>query len=308
MRVPVTFSDEAPEVQDLTLKVKRPQSRAQPANLPAPIPAPPPEPPPAEPEPRLASPQPGTSKEGAGLSQSPMEHPRGRRRARVDSESEGLPEPKRSSAESTNKTERRQTRASQRKRERSMERNTDERAPVRTKPEQPGYKLPAWYTLADEDTDMSDPSDLSDTGNVNQISPIVTVNITPNSLIPTRGTEGSAGWDCRANQSVTLEPGRPTKVDLGMRAAIPADWCLLLHSRSKLASEGITVEAGVIDSDFRGSIVALLYNHNHTARRIHKGKPIAQALFIPVPTINWQVTSLNETDYGDCGFGHTDKS
>ena len=115
LRVPVTFSDEAPEVQDLTLKVKRPQSRAQPADLPAPIPAPPPEPPPAEPEPRLASPQPGTSKEGAGLTQSPMEHPRGRRRARVDSESEGLPEPKRSSAESTKQTERRQTRASLRK-------------------------------------------------------------------------------------------------------------------------------------------------------------------------------------------------
>ena len=184
----------------------------------------------------------------------------------------------------------------------------DERAPVCTKPDYPGYQLPELYKLSDEDTDMSDPSDLSDTGNMNQINAVVTVNITPDSLIPTRGTKGSAGWDCRANQSVTLEPGRPTKVDLGMRAAIPADWCLLLHSRSKLASEGITVEAGVIDSDFRGSIVALLYNHNHTARRIQKGERIAQALFVPVATINWQVTSLNETTCGDRGFGHTDKS
>ena len=188
-----------------------------------------------------------------------------------------------------------------RKQEQSTDNNySEEKAAIRTQPD--------WYQLADKDSEMSDPSDLSDSGNVNQIMPTVTVNVTPESLIPTRGTEGSAGWDCQANQSITLQPGRPTKVDIGLRAAVPVDWGLLLYSRSKLACEGITVEAGLIDSDYRGVIHAVLYNHTHTVRRIQRGEKICQLIFLPVPTINWQVQSqLDETERGDRGFGHTDQ-
>jgi len=81
---------------------------------------------------------------------------------------------------------------------------------------------------------------------------------------------------------------------------------MLLHSRSKLATEGITVEAGLIDSDYRGPIQCVLYNHTHTQRRIQKGERICQALILPVPQVAWQtVAVLDDSARGAAGFGST---
>ena len=88
--------------------------------------------------------------------------------------------------------------------------------------------------------------------------------------------------------------------------AIPAGYCVLLHSRSRLASEGITVEAGLIDSDYRGPVTALLHNSTHLPRRVQKGERICQALTLPVPIVNWEVVSeLDKTARNDGGFGST---
>ena len=82
---------------------------------------------------------------------------------------------------------------------------------------------------------------------------------------------------------------------------------MLLYSRSKLATKGITVEAGLIDSDYRGPIQCVLYNHTQVPRRIQKGERICQALVLPVPIVNWQTVSyLDDTERGDNGFGSTD--
>lgn len=135
-------------------------------------------------------------------------------------------------------------------------------------------------------------SDLTD-GEVGAVHPPVppalVVEVPPGADVPERMTAGSAGHDCRANQSVTLQPGKTTKVSLGLRAAIPDGWCMLLLSRSKLATEGITVEGGLIDSDYRGPILCVLHNHTNLARRITKGERICQALFLQTPHITWQV-------------------
>ena len=134
----------------------------------------------------------------------------------------------------------------------------------------------------------------------------VTIQIPPRITPPKRSTAGAAGLDCRANQTLTIPAGKTAKVDIGLRAAIPAGWCIMLHSRSKLTHEGITVEAGLINSDYRGAIKYVLHNHTHFARRIQSGERICQALVLPVPTIKWETVAELKATTRDTGtFGST---
>jgi dUTP pyrophosphatase len=134
----------------------------------------------------------------------------------------------------------------------------------------------------------------------------VDIQILPNCKPPQKGSEVAAGHDIRANQSVTLVPGQSTKVNTGLRAAIPKGWCMLLYSRSKLATEGITVEDGLIESDYCGPIQCMLHNHTQIPRRIQKGEHIYQALTLPIPIVNWQTVSyLDDTSKDNTGFGST---
>ena len=138
-----------------------------------------------------------------------------------------------------------------------------------------------------------------------QISEIE-IQLLADSITPTKGTDGSAGWDLKANQSVTIQPGRRAKIDLGMKAAIPHQHCGLLVSRSKLASEGIIIVGGLIDSDYRGPWLAILQNLSQEPRRILKGERICQLLLLPVNPAQWnKVTNLQSTNRDEHGFGST---
>ena len=141
---------------------------------------------------------------------------------------------------------------------------------------------------------------------VHDLGDYVTIDLLPNVKPPVRATAGSAGWDCSANQACWIGPRQTRKVDIGLKMALPAGMCALLLSRSKLASEGITTEGGLIDSDYRGPISAILHNSTETARRIQKGERICQLLILPTPSVVWQtVTKFDDTERGSGGFGHS---
>ena len=180
-------------------------------------------------------------------------------------------------------------------------------------PERPKRKWKELLTDESEDEPMepdtpydSDHSSDSDTMQaINKLEEL-TVCVPPGTKLPEKASPQAAGWDCRATQAVTLEPGRIAKVPIGLRLAIPKGWCGMLLSRSKLASEGITVEAGLLDSDFRGPVLCVLRNSGSTARRIQSGERICQLVFVPVPSINWTtVEDLDDTERGENGFGST---
>ena len=180
-------------------------------------------------------------------------------------------------------------------------------------PEKPKRKWKELLTDESEDEPMepdtpydSDHSSDSDTMQaINKLEEL-TVCVPPGTKLPEKASPQAAGWDCRATQAVTLEPGRIAKVPIGLRLAIPKGWCGMLLSRSKLASEGITVEAGLLDSDFRGPVLCVLRNSGSTARRIQSGERICQLVFVPVPSINWTtVEDLDDTERGENGFGST---
>jgi dUTP pyrophosphatase len=63
---------------------------------------------------------------------------------------------------------------------------------------------------------------------------------------------------------------------------------------------------GTIDADYRGELKVLLINLSNSPFMINDGERIAQMVIAKHEQINWEeVTSMNETDRGSGGFGHT---
>lgn len=123
--------------------------------------------------------------------------------------------------------------------------------------------------------------------------------------IPNRAHPYDGGLDLFAMKGGWIFPKCMKVFDTGIHAAIPHGMVGLLTSKSGLMQKGIT-SRGTIDSDFRGSIKAVLFNHSWKFVRIKKGQKITQLVILPIvtPTPN-VVDSLNETERGNGGFGST---
>ena len=87
--------------------------------------------------------------------------------------------------------------------------------------------------------------------------------------------------------------------------AIPDGYVGLITSKSGLMLKGIT-SRGTIDSSYRGTIGAVLYNHSQEGYAVHAGDKVCQIVIVPIvlPEIEY-VTGLDETDRGEGGFGST---
>ncbi len=127
--------------------------------------------------------------------------------------------------------------------------------------------------------------------------------------MPTKGTAGAAGYDLYASHNIEIPPGQRRVVDTGIEMEIPAGVVGMIKSRSGLAANSsIDVAAGVIDSDYRGSVGVLLCNTGHNWKPIKCGDRIAQILFLLChPGDLVEVDRLSATERGEGGFGSTDK-
>ena len=288
--IPIAIDREPPNILDI-VRPQQPQPRPDPAPAAPAAPAAPDTPEPLPPAPAVPQPGPSGTNDGARRKtrQSAADRTSGHKRDREDTQPGPLDPGKRTKKGQTKRpapTPDTRQPAKQGKSQ-GTKRDRDDETPVWAR-----STRRHWQEYARPDTEDTMESDLTD-GEVGAVHPLVppalVVEVPPGADVPERMTTGSAGHDCRANQSVTLQPGKTTKVSLGLRAAIPDGWCMLLLSRSKLATEGITVEGGLIDSDYRGPILCVLHNHTNLARRITKGERICQALFLQTPHITWQV-------------------
>ena len=131
--------------------------------------------------------------------------------------------------------------------------------------------------------------------------------ITTDAKIPTRGSEGAAGFDLYAHSMHDLRPMDRTVISTGITAEIPPNAVGIIKPRSGLAVRyGIDTMAGVIDSDYRGEVRVLLINQGEEMYKIRPGDRIAQILFIPVILNAVEADSyLSETERGASGFGST---
>lgn len=129
--------------------------------------------------------------------------------------------------------------------------------------------------------------------------------------VPTYGSEFSAGADLYAclDAPVTIEPAATLLIPTGLALAIPEGLVGLIYARSGLASKKGLAPAnkvGVIDSDYRGEVMVALHNHGTLAQTVENGERIAQIVFAPYYTAEFElVDDLNETLRGAGGFGST---
>lgn len=126
--------------------------------------------------------------------------------------------------------------------------------------------------------------------------------------LPYRATSGAAGYDITCTETVHIPPNERRLVSTGIAVAIPYGYVGILKSRSSMAwKRTLDVEAGVIDSDYRGEVKVLLHNAHPSAERVvTAGERVAQMLVVPVPEMALtECTCLPSTQRGQGGFGST---
>ena len=141
----------------------------------------------------------------------------------------------------------------------------------------------------------------------------IAVNIINNSAnqLPTYETAGSAGMDLRASleEPLVLQPLQRAMVPTGIRIALPEGYECQIRPRSGLAAKhGITVlnSPGTIDADYRGEIKVILVNLSSEPFTINPGERVCQMVISRYSCAEWVlVESLDETERGSGGFGHT---
>ena len=132
-------------------------------------------------------------------------------------------------------------------------------------------------------------------------------------ILPTYGSEEAAGADLYAclDEDVTVNPGETAWIPTGLAMEIPKGCAGLVYARSGLAcKKGLAPanKVGVIDSDYRGPVTVVLYNHGNQPQMIAHGERIAQLVITPVLTPDYEVCDdLSDTGRGQGGFGSTGK-
>jgi dUTP pyrophosphatase len=129
--------------------------------------------------------------------------------------------------------------------------------------------------------------------------------------LPRYMSASAAGLDlCAAlDEPIVLQPGERTLLPTGLALAIPVGFEGQVRPRSGLAlRQGISMvnTPGTIDADYRGEIGIILINHGQDPVTIATGDRIAQLVIAPVVQADLQlVDSLDDTERGSGGFGHT---
>ncbi len=127
-------------------------------------------------------------------------------------------------------------------------------------------------------------------------------------ILPTRGTDRSAGYDLYALSNCQISPAEGSLVYTGISVAIPQGYYGRIAPRSSLALKGINVGGGVIDEDYRGEIKVILFNHGNNVFQVNQGERIAQLILTKIITPDVEeVDELDATKRADGGFGSTGK-
>jgi len=131
--------------------------------------------------------------------------------------------------------------------------------------------------------------------------------------LPAYKTSGASGMDLMAfiKKPINLKSKTSYLVPTGLSVAFSTDYEIQIRPRSGLAAKNnisILNTPGTIDSDYRGEIKVIIYNHGNEEFIINNGDRIAQMILTPVIKIKLEETKdLPETIRGEGGFGSTGK-
>jgi dUTP pyrophosphatase len=114
---------------------------------------------------------------------------------------------------------------------------------------------------------------------------LVIKKLAVDAFVPTRATNGSAGYDLYSYDTGIINGRSKAMIDTKISISIPKNHCGLIWPRSGLSAKyGIETGAGVIDSDYTGEIKVILHNHSNENFLYEKGMRLAQILIMPVIT------------------------
>ncbi len=129
--------------------------------------------------------------------------------------------------------------------------------------------------------------------------------------MPRRMTPGSTGLDLYAcvDEPLEIAPKQLELIGTGYAIALPPGYEGQVRPRSGLALKhkiGVLNSPGTIDSDYRGEIKVILFNFGDRPYRVLDRERIAQLVIGAVPSVVFEeVESLDDTDRGAGGYGHT---
>ena len=135
----------------------------------------------------------------------------------------------------------------------------------------------------------------------------------PNVVLPVYKTNGASGMDLMAfiDKPIKIAPNSSYLVPTGLSMAFSDDYEVQIRPRSGLAAKNnITVlnTPGTIDSDYRGEIKIILFNHGKENFLINNKDRVAQMVLTPVVKMKLEETdNLPDTLRGEGGFGSTGK-
>ena len=127
--------------------------------------------------------------------------------------------------------------------------------------------------------------------------------------IPRFATDGSACFDLSILDDIMITPGQLVKARTGLSVEVPKGFCMEILPRSGLAGKGIIIpnSPGIVDSDYRGEIVIMLYGlFVNRIEMFSRGARVAQARIVRADHVDIKVVGhLTETERGAGGFGST---
>lgn len=141
-------------------------------------------------------------------------------------------------------------------------------------------------------------------------------------IMPTYGSAKAACMDLYADipvgnrylnedgvNKLLIEPHKTIFVSVGFALEIPEGYCGLIYARSGLScKQGLRPGncVGVVDEDYRGTVMVALHNDTNENKVISHGDRIAQLMFVPYEQANLvEVDGLGKTERGSGGFGST---
>ena len=131
--------------------------------------------------------------------------------------------------------------------------------------------------------------------------------------LPEYKTSGASGVDLIAfiKEPINLEPKTSVLIPTGLSVAFPEDYEIQIRPRSGLAAKNnisVLNTPGTIDSDYRGEIKVIIYNHGNENFSINNGDRIAQMILAPVVKMELEEKNdLPKSIRGKGGFGSTGK-
>ena len=142
---------------------------------------------------------------------------------------------------------------------------------------------------------------------------VLVKKLNPNIELPKYKTEGSSGLDLMAfiDNPIKISPNTSALIPTGISVAISNDLEIQIRPRSGLAAKSsVTIlnTPGTIDSDYRGEIKIILFNHGKEDFIIKNKDRVAQMILVPIIKIEFEeVDELPNTIRGSDGFGSTGK-